>query len=424
MARTRNLAYSVRSTANLRDAWSHVRQSALNSDAPESKSQAQQFERDVVGELGRIQRRLRLDRYTFSEAQAVVKRRKNKGPRPIVVATIRDRVVQRALLNVVLKQNAVREAVHTTWSFGGLEQTGVPDAIARVCGDLAEGSAYYLKTDIPGFFTSIRRPEALAVLGSLLPDDSINEVLDLATTVELRDLLFLGDDRDLFPTQELGVAQGCCLSPLLGNVLLKDFDLAVGSIPGVRLLRYIDDVLLLGPDRSTVRRAFRTAKRMLGDLGFKLYAPQEHSDKASEGPTRRGFDYLGCNISPGNVVPSKDARRRIRERIGLVFVRGKTALVKGEFSDDRAYSESLLETLGDVGHVIRGWSNQYSFCNAAPVMRDLDLFVDGELKTYLGVYSDRRQRVSAPAARRMLGVRLFSDGLRRPIYPLRKPGAS
>lgn len=416
----RTLAQQLRSGRTLRAAWRHVRESALASDSRETRDAALQFEANLDSELPRIQRQLREDKYRFAEAQAIVKKRRGKTPRPIVVAPIRDRVVQRALLETVLGQRRVREAVHTEWSYGGLRGVGVPDAIRAACERLGSGAGYFLTSDIAGFFTRIPRAAALAELDALLPDATIREVLEEATRVELRDPLFLRDDAKLFPTHELGVAQGCCLSPLLGNVLLRRFDEVVGQSEGVRLFRYIDDVLILGRDRSCVRRAFRCGRGVLRSMGLELYDPDAAGSKAAAGSTRRGFDYLGCKVSTGYVVPSRDARAKIQERIRLKFSKGKTGMIRGDFTSGTDYRESLVEVLSDVSNVIRGWANQYAFCNAESVMNGLDEFVDAQLASYLGMYADRRRRVGNEEQRRILGVRLFVDGNRDPIYPLNR----
>jgi hypothetical protein len=108
----------------------------------------------------------------------------------------------------------------------------------------------------------------------------------------------------------------------------------------------------------------------------------------------------------------------VKERIRLRFARGRTSLTKGGFATHDSYRHSLLHVLQDVSNVVRGWSNQYAFCDAEPMMLELDQFVDEELSTYIGVYGNRRKRAAERDQRRMLGVRLFTDGKRAPIYPL------
>jgi retron-type reverse transcriptase len=414
------LARRVRSSAALRKAWRHVRRSALASDATDVRQEAERFEARWDSELRSIQGKLARQTYRFAEAQGIVKERRGKTSRPIVVAPVRDRVVQRAILETVIGVESVSKAVVTPWSFGGHPRIGVPKAIRAACHSIAGGSEYFLTTDIAGFFTKIPRKKALARLQALLPEDSLSHLLDEATTVELANPLFLKDDRKLFPTYELGVAQGCCLSPLLGNVLLGEFDAEVGGIDGVQLLRYIDDVLILGPDRQTVRRAFRVGRAILKRLGFEFYDPGDASGKAAEGSTRRGFTYLGCVVSPGYVIPSDEAVQRAKDRIQLRFKLGRIHLNRGDFRSPEAYQGSLLDVLLGVSHVVRGWSNQYAFCNADRIMAELDAFVDDELRKYLGFYSDRRSRQDAYERRRMLGVRLFVDGKRDPILPLNR----
>ena len=53
-----------------------------------------------------------------------------------------------------------------------------------------------------------------------------------------------------FQSGDIGVAQGNSLSPLLGNLLLKDFDSAMNSLPNIRCIRFIDDFIILGPNKK------------------------------------------------------------------------------------------------------------------------------------------------------------------------------
>ena len=415
------LASKLRTRESLWAAWRHVRASAAVSDSSETREDAHRFERHVDRELRTIQSQLRTGSYRFSEAQAIVKKRKGKTSRPIVVAPVRDRVVQRALLEVVLSQPSVERALATPWSFGGRRKVGVPDAISAACTAIAKGGSYYIKSDISGFFTKIPRPKAIDALAALLPDDSLRDILEAATSVELRDPLFISDDLKLFPTHELGVAQGCCLSPLLGNVLLRDIDEEIGQINvNVCLLRYIDDVLLIGPSREVVHRAFRKARSEFATLGFDLYDPAGQRDKAAEGSTRRGFDYLGCNISPGYIVPSADARKRLKDKVRTIINDGRHSIERHSFETTDSYAFSMITVLGELSNVIKGWANQYAFCNADSIMTQLDAFVDEQLGKYFASYSRHRAKTPGSRSRRMLGVRLFSDGNKKPILPLAK----
>lgn len=67
----------------------------------------------------------------------------------------------------------------------------------------------------------------------------------------------------------VGAVQGGALSPLLSNVYLHEFDLAMVKA-GLHLVRYADDFVVLCSDERTAREALDLASRKLSDLRLRL----------------------------------------------------------------------------------------------------------------------------------------------------------
>ena len=88
---------------NLEEAWRQVRSHALQSQSPEIRKESQLFEESATSKLRSVQSRLAQGRFKFEPARGIAIRRKGKKPRPVVVAPIESRIVQRALLNVLQK---------------------------------------------------------------------------------------------------------------------------------------------------------------------------------------------------------------------------------------------------------------------------------------------------------------------------------
>src|SRR5262249_29019461 len=152
-----------------------------------------------------------------------------------------------------------------------------------------------VRSDIAEFFRAIPRARAIAEIGRVLPDDRILRLLDRATHTELENLEALGDSAALFPCEETGVAQGGTLSTLLGNALLRGFDEAMNG-RGIVCLRYVDDLLILGPRAAHVKKAFQSASRMLSELELHAYDPELEPGKAAQGHAAGGVEWLGCEI--------------------------------------------------------------------------------------------------------------------------------
>src|ERR1700731_2030759 len=93
----------LRKFGNLFEAWHHVRSCARRSRSSAIREAAEDFERRSHSALRGIQTRLAKHTYKFPAAEGLLKDKRkrelqNKPPRPIVLADIESRIVQRAIL--------------------------------------------------------------------------------------------------------------------------------------------------------------------------------------------------------------------------------------------------------------------------------------------------------------------------------------
>lgn len=301
----------VFSRKTLRAAWRVIYSNGISSDKEETKKLVKEFSVGIESHLETIYRHLLKGKFKFLPAQGILIPRKGKRPRPIVKSPIPARIVQRAILEVLQSDPAIEPYYKNPASFGGIrgKRLGVPGAVRAVYGAIrSDGAKFYIKSDIDSFFTKIPRNTVLAKISSVIPDAKFQSLLEKATHVELDNLASLGAAATFFPSYEVGVAQGCCLSPLLGNILLETFDKELNG-RGITCIRYIDDFIILGPNRHKVEAAFRSALRILATHGLTAYDPKLASDKADMGEVRNGFEFLGCNIRPGMISPAGKSRQ-------------------------------------------------------------------------------------------------------------------
>lgn len=94
-----------------------------------------------------------------------------------------------------------------------------------------------------------------------------------------------------------GALQGSPISPLLSNVCLHPFDVALVA-QGYRLLRYCDDFVILCRTESEAREAMRSAEATLKERRLRL-----SPEKTRVIPPAEAFDYLGYHFIPdGRVI--------------------------------------------------------------------------------------------------------------------------
>ncbi|MDR4501175.1 MAG: reverse transcriptase domain-containing protein [Nitrospirales bacterium] len=328
-------------------------------------------------------------------------------------------MVQRAILNVLQDEKALDPYYKIPTSFGGIKGKGlgVPGAVKAAYNSIRNGAKYFICSDIEGFFTKVPKNIVLEKIKSVITDQKFNDLIQEAVQTELENLDELGKQADAFPIYEVGVAQGCCLSPIMGNILLEEFDSKLND-RGVICLRYIDDFLILGPNKRKVVAAFESGKRILAEFGLSAYDPFKDKDKAEQGYIKSGFDFLGCEIRPGEIRPNPKSKERLLHSVSEILTKSKVAMDQPKHLLKKKLT--LIETLSVANNVMKGWGNQYSFCNDPVGLQNLDRKIDELLLDYWKFYSENQRKWDriddAVNSRRLLGVHVLEkDSKHDPI---------
>ena len=412
------LYYKVRTKAVLRRAWRAVLENGTVSKSAETRKQVKLFNLSAEQTLDRIARQLRQETFQFSPSEGIFQKRPGKSPRPIVKSPIENRIVQRAVLDILQTESAIRVFYENPTSFGGIRGRGlgVPGTIASVIGAISKGCEFYIRSDIESFFTKIPRRIVLEKVRAVITDPKFQELLEKATTTELENLAALGKNAEIFPIYDVGVAQGCCLSPLIGNILLAEFDKAMNG-RGIICLRYIDDFLILGSKQSSVIAAFQSAQRILSNYGLTAYDPFVNKGKAEIGAVKQGIEFLGCEITPGLITPSAKSRRRLMET--LITLVQKSKRLMGNPRELAKKKRTMARTLEEMDNIIRGWGNQYSFCNNQAAKAELDKQITEITREYCCYVKQVMGHLSNESKtsdwRRLIGVHLLMDSKYDPI---------
>lgn len=411
---------SVRIRDNLHAAWKKVYSNGIRSQSKETKEQVLQFAENAYRNLERIGEQLRKNRFQFAPSKGAPIRRPGKSDRPIVIAPIANRIVQRSILEVLQDHLEIQKYVLVKTSYGGVKDGDsgrrVRDAIAHAYNEMENGRNLYIRSDIKDFFTKIDRAKVLSIVSAFIDDKDFLALFDEALATELDNLAELGSKASLFPIGEIGVAQGCCLSPLVGNILLHDFDVEMNR-RGIVCLRYIDDFLLLGNKKSSLEKAFTRAQGILSSLGLSAYTPDHDKEKANFGKFSDGLEFLGCSISHKAIAPSHKSRKNLIAKIELEFKNSMRLMASPGLL--RRQQCALTDTLSYVSDVLEGWGNQYSYCNCMGVFEELDNQVDTLLAEYLGRYATARKKLSGDPikGRQLLGVHPLTTSYNDSIIP-------
>ncbi len=426
------LRKAVHKSSNLEDAWRVIHRNGKFSNSDDVRQAIERFSEDPAGNLRSIQRRLSLGSFGFGQAKgAPIQKRDGKGKltgkiRPIVIASLEARIVQRAILNVLVEIPALKPYANTPHSFGGLRKaraadratsddiSAVPAAIKAVLDEIGQGAGWIAAADITGFFTKIPKSAVIGIIRNAIKDDDLVSLLEAAISVELANLNNLRKYADQFPIEDIGVAQGNSLSPLLGNILLAKFDAAMNE-GDCRCIRYIDDFIILAPTRKAANARLRKAKTLLEEFDMEL-APEKSSKQAHD--VSNGFEFLGIEISPGFVRPAKKARAKFLNSIDIQLDASKTAIAGLRHGHKLDPKLALIATLKRIDGMIDGWGKHYWFCNDRQLFRAVDAKILRAIGSYLGAYSDARSRLDEGKEHLPLGLTELGEIERSPFaYP-------
>ena len=247
-------------------------------------------------------------------------------PRIISAATFRDRVVHHALC-AALDPRLERYADFDSWACrvgkGNL-------AAVRRLQVLTRHHAWYVKLDIKHYFETVDHQVLLDMLARLVRDQ---RVLNLCATI-----LAAGANE---PGQGLPI--GNLTSQHFGNLLLGRLDHHLREVARVpALVRYMDDIVLLGPDRDEVHRLRDEAASFV-----ELELRQCIKHVATRlGPVSIGVPFLGFRVWPRLVRLDGARARRFRRRVRAL----ERVLAEGRISEVMAArsAESLFAWAGQA----------------------------------------------------------------------------
>ena len=215
--------------------------------------------------------------------------------RTLHIPSIRDRVVERAVVNTITHK---ADLAMSPCSFAYRTGIGTDDAVDHLARLRDAGYCYVLRTDIEDYFPNLNIEDALAALS---PIAGCPRTIDLIRLIA-RPRRARGERR----TRNRGIAQGSCLSPLLANLALTDVDRAMGDA-GYGYARFADDIVICSPHEPDLLEALELLDSLLTPRGLRL-----NQEKTAMTSFDEGFCYLGTDFSRS--FPPVDPRHDIKGR--------------------------------------------------------------------------------------------------------------
>jgi len=273
--------------------------------------------------------------------------------RPLGIPTVRDRVVQTAVVHVL---EPILDATFHERSFGFRHGRGCHDALRCVEELLEAGYVYVVDADLKGYFDTIPKDRLLEIVQQRISDRRVlgvvKQFLDQGILDELRTW-----------TPETGVPQGAVLSPVLANAYLNPLDHHMAE-RGFQMVRYADDFVILCRTREDAEAALAEVRAWVEAHGLTLHPEKTHIVDARD----KSFSFLGYSFRGRLRFPRAKSHRKFVDRI-----RGLTPRKSGE---------SLDVLIQRLNRSLRGWFNYFRHCHWS-IFREYDGMIRRRLRNLL-----------------------------------------
>jgi RNA-directed DNA polymerase len=302
----------------------------------------------------------------------------NGGQRPLGIPTVRDRVVQMA---VVLVIGPIFEADLLPQQYGFRPGVDAKMAVRRVFWHVTQQRRQeVVDADLRDYFTSIPHAPLMRSLERRIADSRVLKtikrwlVAPVVETISGRSIRTAEARR-----RKRGTPQGGVISPLLANCYFRRFLLA-WQLQGhqeqldAHIVNYADDFVICCRPGNAEAAMART-EALMTRLGLEVNKAKTRIARLPE----ESFDFLGYTIGGFHgkggrlfigTQPSRKAVRKLLERIH-------------ERTTPQWHADTPLDTVARISSLLRGWCGYF---NQGPIMatrEQIRRYTEGRLRRWL-----------------------------------------
>ncbi len=330
-------------------------------------------ETDLERKLADLHARIHRGAYRAQPARRQFIPKADGTQRPLAIAALEDKIVQRAVANVL---EAIYEQDFMGFSYGFRPKRNTHDAMDALIVGIEQRKVHWiLDLDIRSFFDSVSHEWLVRFVEHRIADTRIIRLIQKWLKAGVL------EDGEVV-TSEKGTGQGAVISPLLANVYLHyTIDLwaeqwrrqeAKGDMI---IVRYADDMVLGFEHEAEAKRFWDAMRERLEKFALSLHPDKtqliEFGRYAADNREKKGlgkpesFNFLGFTFICGKDKKGKFAIRRNtrKDRMRAKLTKIKEAL--------RRMMHLPIATIGRwLGQVVRGYFNHHAVPTNAHALSD------------------------------------------------------
>ena len=252
------------------------------------------------------------------------------GKRLLGIPTVKDRVVQQAISQVLVRYY---EVTFTESSHGFRPCRGTESALKLAQSHVKSGKTRVVDIDLEKFFDEVNHSRLMWHLSIRMGD---KRLLDLIRKI-LRSGILLGG---VSHHRIKGTPQGSPLSPLLSNIVLDELDQELVR-RGLSYVRYADDVLIFVRSKQSAERVYAgISEYITKKMRLKVNVEKSGVRKVHE------VTFLGHSLGGGGrLYLSKPSELRLKSKLKVLTSRRRGI--------------SMEQLIKEVNSLLRGWLHYF-----------------------------------------------------------------
>ena len=273
------------------------------------------------------------------------------GKRQLGIPTVRDRLVQQALLQVL---EPILDPTFSPYSYGFRPRRSAHDALRQASRYVKEGRVYVVDCDLEKFFDRVNHDILMARIAKRIGDKNLLRII--------RRFLEAGMMRNgIAMERHEGTPQGGPISPLLANLLLDDLDKELER-RGHRFCRYADDFNVYVASEKAGKRVMSSITGFIeGKLKLKV-----NKEKSAVAPVWER-QFLGYRLKrDGGLAVAPKSLKKMKGRVREITKRNRP----------KRFGKRVQE----LNEYLSGWVTYFQLSDSRSRLSGLDQWIRRKLR--------------------------------------------